>query len=141
MADLVSAGVLSATSLYGCASAPGVIVCHDLAADLERLRKERDIIGDVRRMGLFLAFEFVGSKQTRKPAPDLTVRVSSHCQQDGPADRPRSRRGQRAHRPHPPAAHDNGFRSKASSESPGFRTDRGQLSASPTSLPMENADS
>jgi 2,2-dialkylglycine decarboxylase (pyruvate) len=50
---------------------------------LDELSKEYDIVGDVRGMGLFLGFEIVESKQTRKPASDLAVTISATCQENG----------------------------------------------------------
>ncbi|MGI8761562.1 MAG: aspartate aminotransferase family protein [Jatrophihabitantaceae bacterium] len=50
---------------------------------LKQLRKEHEIVGDVRGLGLFLGFEIVESKETRKASLDLAVTVSAHCQENG----------------------------------------------------------
>jgi 2,2-dialkylglycine decarboxylase (pyruvate) len=50
---------------------------------LETLCSEHDIVGDVRGLGLFLGFEIVESKATRRPSSDLATALSGLCQQNG----------------------------------------------------------
>ena len=50
-----------------------------LKAGLEKLMQKHDCIGDVRGMGMMLGVEFVESKSSLKPAPELRDRIEVAC--------------------------------------------------------------
>ena len=52
-------------------------------ARLEDLKERYEIVGDVRGLGLLLGIEFVRSKDTKKPAPELLSAISSQCFERG----------------------------------------------------------
>ena len=54
-----------------------------LQEGLRRLMEKHDSIGDVRGFGLMIGVEFVESRATRKPAPDLRDRVEVECYKRG----------------------------------------------------------
>ena len=54
-----------------------------LKAELEKLMKKHDCIGDVRGMGMMLGVEFVTDKTSNKPAPELRDRVEVACFERG----------------------------------------------------------
>ena len=71
-----------------------IIERHDMVANAERmgayfksrleeLRDRYEVVGEVRGLGLLLGIEFVRSKDSREPAPELLHRVSSHCLERG----------------------------------------------------------
>jgi 4-aminobutyrate aminotransferase len=54
-----------------------------LRAGLERLMQKHDCIADVRGYGMMLGVEFVESKATMKPAPELRDRIEYGCFERG----------------------------------------------------------
>lgn len=54
-----------------------------LKAGLEKLMQKHDCIGDVRGMGMMLGVEFVESKSSLKPAPELRDRIEEACFERG----------------------------------------------------------
>ena len=54
-----------------------------LKSALEKLMGKYDCIGDVRGMGLMLGVEFVESKASKKPAPEIRDRVEVNCFERG----------------------------------------------------------
>ncbi|MGI8732924.1 MAG: acetyl ornithine aminotransferase family protein [Pyrinomonadaceae bacterium] len=54
-----------------------------LKAELEKLMKKHDCIGDVRGLGMMLGVEFVTDKTSNKPAPELRDRVEVACFERG----------------------------------------------------------
>jgi len=59
------------------------VVGDYLKAELEKLKKKHDCIGDVRGMGLMLGVEFVTDKASNKPAPELRDKVEVACFERG----------------------------------------------------------
>jgi 4-aminobutyrate aminotransferase len=59
------------------------VVGDYLKAELEKLKKKHDCIGDVRGMGLMLGVEFVTDKVSNKPAPELRDKVEVACFERG----------------------------------------------------------
>ena len=59
--------------------AKGKALGEKLRARLETLRKQYEIIGDVRGIGPMLAMELVHDRETKQPAPDLAKALVSHC--------------------------------------------------------------
>ncbi len=54
-----------------------------LKSGLQRLMEKHDCIGDVRGMGMMLGVEFVESRASNKPAPELRDRVEIACFERG----------------------------------------------------------
>ncbi|MBA2525090.1 MAG: acetyl ornithine aminotransferase family protein [Pyrinomonadaceae bacterium] len=54
-----------------------------LKAELEKLMRKYDCIGDVRGMGLMIGVEFVEDRTSNKPAPELRDRVEAACFERG----------------------------------------------------------
>ncbi|CAN5777296.1 acetyl ornithine aminotransferase family protein [soil metagenome] len=50
-----------------------------LEAGLNMLKDKYDQIGDVRGLGMMLGVEFVGDKESKKPAPELRDRIEMAC--------------------------------------------------------------
>jgi 4-aminobutyrate aminotransferase len=54
-----------------------------LKAELQKLMRKYDCIGDVRGMGLMIGVEFVEDRTSNKPAPELRDRVEGACFERG----------------------------------------------------------
>jgi 4-aminobutyrate aminotransferase len=54
-----------------------------LKAELDKLMRKHDCIGDVRGMGLMIGVEFVEDRTSNKPAPELRDRVEVACFERG----------------------------------------------------------
>ena len=50
---------------------------------LKEMQEERKLIGDVRGPGLFIGVELVKDRETKKPAPEETLKVFSKCLEKG----------------------------------------------------------
>jgi 4-aminobutyrate aminotransferase len=55
------------------------VVGDYLQNGLRELMKKHDCIGDVRGLGLMVGVEFVESKETMKPAPELRDKIETEC--------------------------------------------------------------
>ena len=54
-----------------------------MKARFEKLKEKYEVLGDVRGRGLVMGLEFVADKQSREPAPDLTLKVMLNAAQNG----------------------------------------------------------
>jgi 4-aminobutyrate aminotransferase and related aminotransferases len=59
------------------------VVGEYLKEGLKKLQDKYECVGDVRGLGLMLGVEFVESKQTNKPAPELRDRIETDCFERG----------------------------------------------------------
>jgi 4-aminobutyrate aminotransferase len=55
------------------------VVGDYLQTGLRQLQEKYDCIGDVRGLGMMIGVEFVESKESRKPAPELRDRIEMEC--------------------------------------------------------------
>jgi 4-aminobutyrate aminotransferase-like enzyme len=54
-----------------------------MADEFIKLQEKYEVLGDVRHKGLVIGLEFVKSKQTKEPAPDLTTEITERMARKG----------------------------------------------------------